>query len=338
MNPLHDLKAIRTATASGSCPARLRAQAEEVNLKESSAGKPFYELKLRDGSGGLVLRAWNDTPAYEACRKLTAGEAVEVEGEFFLNGPFGLDAKRWKIRSLTTEEATALYAGGGDKPAASQKDLADIRAVVGTLRDPRLAALCTAFLDECGTRFARAAAARVNHHATRGGLAAHTAQMLRTADAISSVYTFLNRDLLMAGVLFHDCGKLWETCPPEQGFTVTRDLRGELLGHISIGIEVANSLWKNLPLEQWKNLTPPSEEVRLHLLHLIASHHGEIEFGSPVQPKTPEALALHALDNLDAKLEMITEALASSPEIAPGIHERLRPLGIHPIHPLPSHP
>jgi len=155
--------------------------------------------------------------------------------------------------------------------------------------------------------------------------------MMRAADALCGVYPALNRDLLLAGVLFHDTGKLWEMCPPEQGFEMPREIRGELLGHINIGIEFVNMLWRKLSLEEWKSLQPPSEDVRLHLLHLVAAHHGELQFGSPVEPKTPEAVALHFLDNMDARLEMFAMAYARQPEIAPGIHERVRPLNTSPV-------
>ena len=128
---------------------------------------------------------------------------------------------------------------------------------------------------------------------------------------------------------------MWEMCPSETGFEIPRELRGELLGHISIGIEVVNALWRRLPLEKWKNLAPLSEEVRLHLLHMIASHHGELQFGSPVEPKTPEAIALHFVDNLDARLEMIFSSYERPPEIAPGIFERVRALNVSPVRKLP---
>ena len=255
-----------------------------------------------------------------------------------MNGGFGLDAKRWRLRSLDEEEIKALLSGGAAEAAAVERDYGDVVRLVGEIRDPRLHALCSVFLEDFGPRFQRAAAARHNHHAHRGGLLRHTGQMMRTAAAICSAYPVLNRDLLLTGVLFHDCGKLWEMCPPEAGFGIPRELRGELLGHISIGIEVVNSLWRKLPLEDWKNLEPASEDVRLHLLHLIASHHGELQFGSPVEPKTPEAIALNMVDNLDAKLEMLSMAYARQPEIAPGIHERVKALNASPVKPLQSFP
>jgi 3'-5' exoribonuclease len=107
------------------------------------------------------------------------------------------------------------------------------------------------------------------------------------------------------------------------------DERGELVGHISIGLELVNAFWRKLSAENaeaWKNLVPASEDVRLHLLHLIGAHHGEMEFGSPVAPKTPEAMALHYIDNLDARLEMFAGGYATARPLAPRIFDRVRPL------------
>jgi 3'-5' exoribonuclease len=185
------------------------------------------------------------------------------------------------------------------------------------------------FLTEFGDRFRRTAAARNYHHARRGGLVEHTAQMMRTAAAIAPLYPQLNLDLLIAGILFHDSGKLWENALPENGFVMGYDERGELVGHISIGLELVNSLWRKLSAEnadEWKNLLPPSEDVRLHLLHLIGAHHGEQQFGSPVTPKTPEAMALHYIDNLDARLEMFAAGYLTAKPLADRIFDRVRPL------------
>lgn len=328
-----DIASLREAARTLSVSTEIRCQAEEVVLKESANGKPYFEVKVRDASGGLTLRAWNDSPAFAACERLTAGTAVEISGEFSTSSAFGLEGRKWTLRVLSREEAAALYSGQAAESAAA--DLAALEKMLQTIRDPRLAAICRVFVGEHGRRFMRAAAARNNHHARRGGLLAHTLQMMRSADALCGVYPALNRDLLLAGTLFHDVGKLWETCPPEEGFGIPREVRGELLGHISIGIEMVNALWRNLPLEEWKEIDPPSETVRLHLLHLIASHHGQLEFGSPVAPKTPEAITLHFVDNLDARLEMFNEAWKTQPECAPGILERVRPLGVNPVSPLP---
>jgi 3'-5' exoribonuclease len=144
----------------------------------------------------------------------------------------------------------------------------------------------------------------------------------------------------VAGVVLHDCGKLWENALPADGFVMPFNERGELLGHITIGIEVVNALWrKALATEaaaSWQACIPPSEDVRLHLLHLLAAHHGELQFGSPVVPKTPEAWALHYIDNLDAKLEMLALGYAGGRFLAPRIQERLRPLPSNLVTPLPA--
>ena len=150
----------------------------------------------------------------------------------------------------------------------------------------------------------------------------------------------LNRDLLVAGVLFHDIGKLWENAYPAKGFTMPFTEISELIGHIPLGMEIVNKLWRDMVEDEsvaaaWGDLEPGSERVRLHLLHLIVSHHGELAFGSPVVPKTPEAQALHYIDNLDAKMEMFDRGYQVSTELARNVYERVRPLPGRLVEPLP---
>jgi 3'-5' exoribonuclease len=203
------------------------------------------------------------------------------------------------------------------------------------LEDPRLRALGEAFLGEHGERFRRTAGARSYHHARRGGLVEHVAQMMRMALAIGPLYPQLNLDLLIAGVLFHDAGKLWENHLPETGFTMGYDERGELMGHISIGLDLVNSIWRKLQTdENIRACTPSSEDVRMHLLHLIGAHHGEPQFGSPVSPKTPEAMALNYIDNLDARMEMFAAGYLVAKPIADRIFDRVRPLPGNLVKPL----
>src|SRR2546430_2886541 len=161
--------------------------------------------------------------------------------------------------------------------------------------------------------------------------------MMRIANQIAPLYPQLNVDLLLAGILFHDCGKLWENALPENGFVMGYDERGELMGHISIGLELVNSFWRKVSADNgdsWRNLTPASEDVRLHLLHLIGAHHGEKAFGSPVDPKTPEAMALHYIDNLDARLEMFAAGYTTAKPLAARIFDRVRPLPANLVAPL----
>jgi 3'-5' exoribonuclease len=317
--------------------AEVSGQVAECLRKETREGKPFYELALADAEARLTLRAWSDTPAFQACEAFTGGEFIAISGEFVPSG-FGPEAKRWTLRRLSEAERDALLGGPPTLRERQAADYAHLEHTAATLTDPRLRALAQLFLAEFGERFRRAAAARGNHHARRGGLVEHVAQMARAAEAIATAYPLLNRDLLLTGVLFHDCGKMWENQLPPDGFIMPFDERGELLGHIAIGIELVNTLWRKLLATEeaaaWKELEPASEDVRLHLLHLLAAHHGQLEFGSPVPPKTPEAWALHYIDNLDAKMEMLAQAYATAKPLAPRIRERVWPLPGNEVLPL----
>ena len=337
---LHTIASLkRTAVDQARVEAELHGQVDNVTRKDTRDGKPFYELTLADAEGKLTLRAWSDAPAFAFCEQLAGGEFLAVAGEFAQSGGFGLDAKRWTARRLDDAERDTLLGGPPALRARQAADFAHLETAVASLGDPRLRGLAQLFLADFGDRFRRAAAARGNHHARRGGLVEHVAQMLRCAAAVCTAYPALNRDLLLTGVLFHDCGKMWENNLPADGFAMPYDERGELLGHITIGIEIVNMLWRKLlatdEAAAWKTLAPASEDVRLHLLHLLAAHHGELQFGSPVVPKTPEAWALHYVDNLDAKMEMLAGAYATSKFLAPRIRERVWPLPGNVVTPLP---
>src|SRR5438034_8698510 len=323
------LTEIRRATQNGAASARVHVQVENATPKLTREQQPYCELTLADACDRMTLRVWSDHPAYKTCSALTSQDFIELTADFY-RSQYGLDARKWTVRPLTEQEKNELLQGPADLRAKQTTDFEFIKQTVAETTDPRLLALGEAFLSEWGDRFRRTAAARNYHHARRGGLVEHTAQMMRVALALCPLYPQLNLDLLLAGILFHDSGKLWENHLPEDGFTMGFDERGELMGHISIGLELVNSLWRKLQTEEngrtWENLVPPSEDCRLHLLHLIASHHGDMQFGSPVYPKTPEAMTLHYIDNLDARLEMFAAGYLTAKPIAERIFDRVRPL------------
>ncbi len=320
---------IRRAAQKGAVSARAHVQVESVMAKLTREQQPYCELSLADACDRMTLRVWSDHPAYKSCSELKEQDFIELSAEFHRHSQYGLEARKWTVRPLTTQERNELLQGPAELRARQRTDWDFIVQTVASISDPRLRGLCEAFLQEWGDRFRRTAAARNYHHARRGGLVEHTAQMMRVAKGIAPLYPQLNFDLLLAGVLFHDCGKLWENSLPENGFVMTYDERGELMGHISIGLELVNSIWRKLISENgetWKDFTPASEDVRLHLLHLIGAHHGELQFGSPVSPKTPEAMALHYIDNLDARLEMFAAGYTTAKPLAARIFDRVRPL------------
>jgi 3'-5' exoribonuclease len=319
---------IRRAVQGAPVTARVHVQVESATPKTTREQQPYCELALADGGDRLTLRVWSDHPDFKACSAMGSEQFLEVQGEFY-RGQFGLEARRWTVRPLVEQEIAELLQGPAELRNKQSVDWEFINRSCVSISDPRLRSLCLTFLQEWGDRFRRTAAARNYHHARRGGLVEHCAQMMRVALAVAPLYPQLNTDLLIAGILFHDSGKLWENHYSETGFVMAYDERGELMGHISIGLELVNSIWRRIASENadaWKDLQPLSEDVRLHLLHLIGAHHGELEFGSPVSPKTPEAMALHYIDNLDARLEMFFAGYAVARPLAPRIFDRVRPL------------
>ncbi len=320
-------------------PYRLHLQVELRIEKTTSSGSPFFEVKLVDAADSLVWRVFDNNPLFQDVSRLARNAFVQLAGQW-VEGKYGIEPRQVQMRALSEDETVTLLLGDPELAARQQADYAEIVGFIESIRDPRLLRLCSVFMERHGERFRRTGAARKNHHARRGGLVEHVAQMMRSAVAIAAVYPHLNRDLLIAGVLFHDCGKLWENVYAESGFTMPYNMTAEMLGHIPLGLELVNRMWRDLLEEpsaaEWAALEPASELVRLHLLHLIAAHHGTLEFGSPVLPKTPEAIVLHHVDNIDAKLEMFRRGYAGSKELAPGIFEKFSPWPVNIVAPLPS--
>jgi 3'-5' exoribonuclease len=324
------IEELKQQTMADHSAVSVHAQIDEVASKRTKDQKPYLEILLRDRTAGFPLRVWSDHPSFGYCSELRTGDFVEVQGDFMVTPAFGLEARNWNMRLLTTAEKADLLAGPLNIRERQSTDYSAIESFSASIRDPRLRELSLLFLREFGERLKRSAGARSYHHARRGGLVEHIAQMMRAGDAVTAVYPDLNRDLLLAGILFHDAGKLWENCFPKESFIMPHDYRAELIGHISMGVELVNRLWQRLKegpeFTTWNLLSPDSDLVRLHLIHLVASHHGEKQFGSPIEPKTPEAMTLHLIDNLDAKLEMMSSGYQIGKRLGPEVIERVRPL------------
>ncbi|NBV96644.1 MAG: HD domain-containing protein, partial [Verrucomicrobia bacterium] len=311
-------------------PAKGFVRAQLIARREQTArnGKPFLRVELADETERLGLNLFSGSGAYDYFQSADVGECLELTGVF---GPsdYGPNVEGPSARALKPAEVEAFFAGGEERRAQIEGHWEFCLQQAREMQDARLRWVCVRALEKFPEKWRRAAAARKNHHARRGGLLDHTAQMLKVAKVLAPLYPEVDGDLLAAGVIFHDLGKLWENDTGERGFGSVASRRGELIGHISLGIEVANALWREGEAAEGKNwveLKPASEELRDHLLHLIASHHGTKEFGSPVAPKTPEAFLLHHIDNMDAKMEMLRLSYAKGKEEGPGLLEAHRPL------------
>jgi 3'-5' exoribonuclease len=332
-----NLQELLTAASGEEIETSWPAQVAQLREATTQGGKPYFDLELADATGSAKVKIWSDTPAFSFCQRLEGGELIALEGSFFSN-QYGLNINRPEARFLPDEEIELLLAGSEENRLRADSDWEYVISIFGQLKDRRLKAVALQCLGDHEAKWRRAAAARTYHHARRGGLLEHTASMLRLAEAIGGHYPEVSPELLYCGVLFHDVGKLWENDYPETGFISQPTRLGEMLGHISIGIEVVNRLWNQAREEEPDAFTetssPPTEVLKEHLLHLIAAHHGEMAFGSPVTPRTPEAWLLHHIDNMDAKIEMLRCAYRESEEVVPGLYQARRPLAGLPAKPL----
>src|SRR6266436_9004032 len=186
------LSEIRRTAQNGAVPARVHVQVENATPKLTREQQPYCELVLADACDRMTLRVWSDHPAYKACSALTTENFVELSGEFHRHQQYGLEARKWMVRPLNEQEKNELLQGPADLRAKQTADWELIKQTCGAIADPRLRALCNALLTEWGDRFRRTAAARNYHHARRGGLVEHTAQMMRVARQTAPLYPELN--------------------------------------------------------------------------------------------------------------------------------------------------
>jgi 3'-5' exoribonuclease len=265
-------------------------------IRQARNGSRYFQAELCDSTGAIASRMWDASEVL--LEALAATNFVRVRGhvEVYREQPQLILAS---IRPAPAEEVDLerFLAKSRYDPA---ERLAKLRGFVATVKDEHLGALLAAFLDdpEFVARFQRCPAAVSYHHATIGGLIEHTTSMVELADCIAAKYPELNRDMLIAGCILHDIGKTRELAYTE---TFAYTVHGELVGHVVSGVLMIE--------EKARALADFPPELLDELRHVVLSHHGEYEFGAPKLPMTREALALHYLDNLDAKLEAVSRAL-----------------------------
>jgi len=273
--------------------------AQEAAYKISTKGSEYLELKVADASGDLKAFLW-DVRAVEGDMEAVRADAfLRVKGSVTsYNGRVQL--KLDKVRFAADAEVGDLSAFFPVSARPVPEMLAELDALIGSVMDPWIRRLLTAMFIEDGdlrAAFAQAPAAKSMHHAYLGGLLEHTLSILGMAERACSHYRGLNRDLVVAGVFLHDVGKTAELSYQRSfGYTDA----GNLLGHIALEADwISRAVGK---------ITGFPDELRMQILHIVLSHHGRLEFGSPVLPKTPEALLVHYLDDLDGKLEAMSRA------------------------------
>jgi 3'-5' exoribonuclease len=277
----------------------------DKQLRVNRQGSLYLHLELRDKTGTVGARYWNATEAL--ARTFETGDFLHVRGktQVFQNA-LQVIASHVEVADPATVEAGDFVPTANPNAARLTARLREVLFGLGNLH---LKALVECFLMDAEflRKFAAAPAGVRNHHAYHGGLLEHVVTLLNVADRVTEFYPEIDRDLLLAGIFLHDIGKVDELCY-DRAFAYSDE--GQLVGHIVIGVEMLAEKAARTP-ELTGEPFPP--ELLLRLKHMVVSHHGSLEFGSPKLPMTLEAVALHYLDNLDAKVHAFGREIRDDP-------------------------
>lgn len=274
-------------------------------------GKPYYRVSFRDARREVSFPLWNDSPHATACRdQWKAGDFFKIRA-VYRETSFGPQLDLRKIRPVTPEDEADGFDQWMCLPRTKFDPLQMFEQLVGLGRteiaDQNLAALVVELLLEHRDVLLRLPAARRNHHAFIGGWLEHVLSVTRNAIFLADKYGGdypemqppLSRDLVIAGAMLHDIGKVWELSVTAAGAEYSP--AGELIGHILLGRDMLRAAALRHPL---------SAEMLLRLEHIIVSHQRLAEWGSPKPPMTPEALLVHFADDTDAKFQTALAALS----------------------------
>jgi 3'-5' exoribonuclease len=281
--------------------------AKQQRLTKSN--KPYLNLILGDKTGQLEGRVWEPGDPRIA-KAFDKGDIVKARGS----------ASRFDDRlQIKVDQLRLAQPGEAEKSDMLPSTTYDVATLwrqllsfVESLTNPDLKLLLTTILNDpqFAEPYREAPAAKQLHHAWLGGLLEHVVSLCTLADRVAPQYAVLDRDLLMTGVILHDIGKIRELIW-DVGFDYT--LEGMLLGHIQIGAALAERTMDSLPD------FPP--KLKTLVLHMILSHHGKLEFGSPKLPMIPEAIVLNFLDDLDAKMQAVAGEFEKSAREGKGANE-----------------
>lgn len=273
----------------------LLVQSKEIRFKRS--GEPYLSLRLSDRSGQLDAKMWDGVA--EVASSFERDDVIKVQGIVQLFR----DRLQMTVQKLRPAQEAEIEIS--DYLPQTRRDIGEmfsvVRETVERMQNPHLRQLLKAFLDdeEIAAKFKTAPAAKTLHHAFIGGLLEHVVSLLNLARLTAGNYDFIDLELVQTGVILHDMGKI-EELSYERAFGYTNE--GQLLGHIIIVLRMLDQKCRQIPdfPPRWKMLVE----------HMILSHHGKYEFGSPKLPMFPEALLLNYLDDLDSKLESMRASLA----------------------------
>ena len=281
--------------------------ASEKQLRPNKNGNLYLQVDLSDRSGSINTRMWNASD--DDYRAFENGDYVMVDGATQLfQGNLQMIAnriRRARPDEVLEEDFVTLQSGDVDRLRTRLQEL------LATVKSPPLARLVAAFTDDetFMTKFCEAPAAMKNHHAYRSGLLEHVVSLMELVQVVAPRYPQLDREKLLVGAFLHDAAKTDE-------LTYERDLAysdaGQMIGHMVMGVTLLDEKVREAIR---KDGMPMPEKLIMEIKHMIVSHHGAYEFGSPKLPMTLEATALHHLDNLDAKIASFTQLIRDCPNV-----------------------
>jgi 3'-5' exoribonuclease len=273
----------------------------EKNLAFSQKGSPYLNLRLKDRTGEVEGKIWENADEWD--KKFKKGDVIQVQSRAvsFKNTLQLSIHDVEKLDEADINPADFFPSAGRD----IEEMFTELMSYVGEMETPYLKSLLESFFrDEAiATLFKKASAAKTFHHVYIGGLLEHTLSVVRLLEQVADHYNGIDRDMLITGGLLHDIGKIYE-------FSYDRIIdysdEGRLVGHIVIGVEMLDK--KIATINDFPDL------AAMELRHLLLSHHGTQEFGSPKRPKTLEALIVHHIDDLDAKVNAFQTYIDESPD------------------------
>ena len=259
-------------------------------VKNKKSGEPYLDLLLADRSGQIAAKMWDNVG--------DALNAFEQDDFLKVKGLINKYNNRWQLTLHKVRRMEEAEVDPADYLPKTDKDIEELWRTVGEFvagfQNPHLKALLQAFMNdpEIAAAYKLAPAAKTLHHAYIGGLLDHVVSLFKSCDLLCRNYPQIDRDLLLTGAFLHDIGKIHELSFQR---SIAYTTKGQLLGHMIIELEMLQAKIAQVPG------FPP--ELKPLIEHMIISHHGQYEFGSPKLPMFPEALMLHYLDDLDSKME-----------------------------------
>ena len=273
---------------------------KDITVKVGSNRKQYLDILLADKSGEVFAKKWDlGEGEAEGLSRIRPGDIIKVKA-LVTEWNNAKQMKIIKIRGVGPEDDIDKSDFFKTAPEDPEKMFAFIYSAAESLEDEHLKSIAVRFLADNKKRLMYYPAAAKNHHSQHAGLLWHMKRMLMMAESYCQVYTFLDRSLLVAGVILHDMEKLNEMNSDENGMVSEYTFEGNMLGHLVQGVVTVDHMAEELGI--------PAEK-KIMIEHMILSHHYEPEFGSPRRPLFPEAEALHYIDIADAKMYDMEEAV-----------------------------